>query len=196
MLGILIVILTMLSIVFGIKNGTLGEVSAASIDSCTKAVELTVYLAGSMALWGGLMRVAEKSGITAVIERLIMPVAKRIFKGLDRNPKAAKAVCMNITANLLGLGNASTPLGIEAAKALSNPSSDRNSKRNIAMLVVLNTTSIQLIPATVGAMRMSHGAASPFDITLPVLIVSILSAAAGCITVYALYITGAKKNEI
>lgn len=195
MLGILIVILTILSIVFGIKNGTLGEVSEASINSCTKAVELTVYLAGSMALWGGIMRVAEKSGITAFIERLIMPAAKRIFRGLDGNPKAAKAVCMNITANLLGLGNASTPLGIEAAKALSSPS-DRNSKRNIAMLVVLNTTSIQLIPATVGAMRMSHGAASPFDITLPVLIVSILSAAAGCITVYALYITGAKKNEI
>lgn len=194
MLGALIVTLMSAAIFFGIRNGTLSEVSAAAIGSCSKAVELTITLAGSMALWGGVMQVAEKSGITAFCERMIAPVTKLLFKDMDKNPAAKKAVSMNIAANLFGLGNAATPLGISAAKQLQDPRSEK-SKRNIAMLVVLNTASIQLIPTTIGAIRLAHGAQNPFDITLPVLFSSVISAAAGCVMTHALYVIEVKKHE-
>lgn len=191
MIGALIVVLMLTSVFTGIYTGRLSEVSAAALESCTDAVELTLLLAGSMALWGGLMKVAEKSGITKALGKITAPIVGKLFPTIKNDPKAQNAVTMNITANLLGLGNAATPLGISAAKEL-NKSRSPFAKRNTAMLVVLNTASIQLIPSTIGAMRLAHGAKDPFDVTLPILIVSLLSAAAGCIMVSALYIKGRK----
>lgn len=192
MIGKLIVTLMLFSILFGAAEGNLDKVSAAALSSCSSAVELIITLAGSMALWGGVMRVAEKSGITALCAKLLSPLTGFLFKGIEKNPAAEKAVNMNIIANLFGLGNAATPLGIAAVKEL-NKENDRYARRHTAMLVVLNTASIQLIPTTIAAIRMAHGAVSPFDITLPILVTSFVSAAVACITAHALYLTEVKS---
>ncbi|MGN0595463.1 MAG: nucleoside recognition domain-containing protein [Hominimerdicola sp.] len=191
MLGFLILVLMILSILAGFFTGQTDAVSASALSSCNKAVELVIYLAGSMALWGGVMRIADKSGLTKKIGRMISPITSLLFKDINNNPKAKNAVTMNITANLFGLGNAATPLGIAAAKALDDGSP--NSKRNIAMLVVLNTASIQLIPTTIGAMRLAHGAENPFDITPAILITSLVSTVIGCLAVYALNLNNNTK---
>ncbi len=194
MIGTLIVIIMILSILLGAAEGNLDKVSAAALSSCSSAVDLIITLAGSMALWGGVMRVAEKSGITAFCAKLLSPLTRSLFKEIEKNPAAENAVNMNIIANLFGLGNAATPLGITAVKELNREHS-QYTRRNTAMLIVLNTASIQLIPTTIAAIRMAHGASSPFDITAPILVTSFVSAAVACITAYALYLPGVKKLE-
>lgn len=185
-----IVFLMSISLAGGIINGRLADISTAALGSCSKAVEVIIMLAGPMALWSGLMRIAEKSGITSALSRLISPVTALLFRGIRSDSRARKAVSMNITANLLGLGNAATPTGIEAAKALDE--SGKHRSRNIAMLVVLNTASIQLFPTTVASIRLAHGSAEPFAVMIPILIVSFVSAAVGCIAVTALF---GRKND-
>lgn len=167
------------------------ELSKAAVDSCSGAIQLEIYLAGTMALWGGLMRVAQKAGVTRIFERLLCPVTRRLFKGCDG--KTMKNISMNLTANMLGIANAATPLGIAAVRSMAEQGG-RHMRRNIAMLTVLNTASIQLIPTTIGALRARYGAQSPFDITLPILMVSLISAAGGCGMVYAVSLKR-KRNE-
>lgn len=192
MIGKLIIALMTISILFGAAEGNLDKVSEAAMSSCSSAVELIITLAGSMALWGGVMRVAEKSGITALCAKLLSPFTGFLFKGIENNTEAENAVNMNIIANLFGLGNAATPLGITAVKQL-NKENNQYARRNTAMLVVLNTASIQLIPTTIAAIRMAHGVVSPFDITLPILVTSFVSAAVACIVAHALYLTEVRK---
>lgn len=175
----------------GFLKGDMTDVSAASLEGCNKAVELVIYLSGSMCLWGGLMKICEKAGITAVIARMLSPVTRLLFRDAAHCPEVMNAVTMNLTANLLGLGNAATPSGIAAVKAMQKlPPAAR--KKCISMLVVLNTASIQLIPSTIVAMRLEHGAVSPFDVTPAIIFSSLISVTAGCLMVYALNI---RKDE-
>ncbi len=185
MIGILTALLCCVSVIAAIALSSTAELSKAAVGACSDAVSLAVYLAGTMALWGGLMRIAEKAGLTKLFGRLLSPVTKRLFKDCDE--QTMKNISMNITANLLGIGNAATPLGIAAVKGMSRQGG-RYMKRNIAMLTVLNTASIQLFPTTIGAMRAKFGAQSPFDVTLPILLVSLISAFGGCLMVFALSI--------
>ena len=158
------------------------DVSAASLEGCNKAVELVIYLSGSMCLWGGLMKICEKAGITAVIARMLSPVTRLLFRDAAHCPDVMNAVTMNLTANLLGLGNAATPSGIAAVKAMQKlPSAARK-----------KCISIQLIPSTLAAMRLEHGAVSPFDVTPAIIFSSLISVTAGCLMVYALNI---RKDE-
>ena len=121
------------------------------------------------------MRVAEKSGLTEVIRRLLSPVTKLLFRG-KTHARAMRAICMNMTANLLGLGNAATPLGITAMKELNRENPEPGTaSADMVTFVVLNTASIQLIPTTIAALRLSHGAAFPMDILPAVLVSSLLS---------------------
>lgn len=192
MLGILVALLCAFSLVMGICGSNTAELSKAAIGSCSDAVQLALYLAGSMALWGGLMKIAQEAGITKAFERVLSPVTRRLFAGCS--DEAMKSISVNITANLLGLGNAATPAGIAAVKAIA-AQGGRNVRRNIAMLVVLNTASIQLIPTTVGALRAKFGAQSPFDITLPTLAVSLISAVCGCAVVWVMSAKGGKYAD-
>lgn len=189
MIGVICALLCIISIIASISNGRTSELSQASIESCSEAVKLALSLAGTMALWSGLMRIAEQSGITKVFEKILSPISKRIFKGCC--PKAIEYITMNLTANMLGISNAATPLGIAAVKEMDKQGG-KYAKRGIAMLTVLNTASIQLLPTTIATMRTAHGANNPYDITLPILIVSLISASAGCIIVYALNLKGHK----
>ena len=126
------------------------------------------------------MEVAKSSGLTNKICRLLKKPVKFIFPKLDEKSSAFESISMNITANLLGLGNAATPLGLKAMKELSK---EKNHKRYMATLVVLNTASIQLIPITVATLRMTNGSKNPWDFVPSVLIVSLLSLTVGLIMI-------------
>ena len=180
-LSVIIVILSLSALLCGFLKGDMTAVSVASLEGCNKAVELVIYLSGSMCLWGGLMKICEKAGITAVIARMLSPVTRLLFRDAAHCPEVMNAVTMNLTANLLGLGNAATP---PAAR-----------KKCISMLVVLNTASIQLIPSTIAAMRLEHGAVSPFDVTPAIIFSSLISVTAGCLMVYALNLRKDERHE-
>ncbi len=169
-------IMVIVSILYSIFSGNIRDVSNAILEEGVNAVELSFYMMGGMCVWGGVMRIAEKSGITDFISKVFSPILKLIFRELDYNGKAFKAMCMNITANLLGLGNAATPFGIEAMKELEKEEKTTDTASpNMILFTVLNTASITLIPSTVASLRLKHGAESPFDILPAVLINSIIS---------------------
>ena len=175
------------SVIFGAATGQIKQVSEAALNSCVEAVNLFLYLLGGMCMWGGLMRIAEKTGITDTLSKLFRPVLKHIFKGLDLDGKAFHAVCMNITANLLGLGNAATPLGLEAMRRLEQEEQPGEvTSRNMIMFVILNTASITLIPTTAASMRLKHGSSAPMEILPCVLVTSACALAAGLISAEAL----------
>ena len=172
--------MVVLSVLFGALNGRMPQVSNAAISSCAGAVELVLSLTGAMCLWSGVMNVADKAGITRGLAKLFSPVLRVLFKGLPKDAPALKAISMNITANLLGLGNAATPLGIRAMQQLSkeNGGSDTAS-RHMITFVVLNTASLQLIPTTIATLRLNHGSAAPLDILPAILITSAVSLCCG-----------------
>lgn len=173
--------------IFGAFTGRMPQVGEAALNSCVEAVDLFLYLLGGMCMWGGLMRIAEKSKLTDALSALFRPFLKRLFKGLDMNGKAFHAICMNITANLLGLGNAATPLGLEAMRRLEQEEQPGEvTSRNMVMFIVLNTASITLIPTTAASMRLKHGSAAPMEIFPCVLITSACALAAGLISAAAL----------
>lgn len=180
-------IMMITSVIFGAGTGQIQQVCEAALNSCVEAVELFLYLLGGMCMWGGLMRVAEKAKITDMLSRLFRPLLKHIFKGLDLDGKAFHAICMNITANLLGLGNAATPLGLEAMRRLEQEErTGDTTSRNMIMFVVLNTASITLIPTTAASLRIKHGSAEPMEILPCVLVTSACALAAGLISAAAL----------
>ena len=161
----ILVILPLASIVFGILNGRTSEVSAAVLDKAGEAVTLAISLCGIMCFWCGLMRVAEKAGLTQKAAKLLAPVVGLLFKGLKKGGRAASLITMNLAANLLGLGNATTPLGISAMQAIAEETGcGDEADDNMIMLAVLNTASLQLIPATAAGLRAANGAQSPLDI--------------------------------
>ncbi len=183
MLKWIFALMLIISVGFGAAAGNIDSVCDSALNSCVEAVDLFFYLLGGMCMWGGLMRIAERSGITDMLSELFKPLLRHIFKGIDLNGKAFHAICMNITANLLGLGNAATPLGLEAMRRLEQEEHTGDvTSRNMIMFVVLNTASITLIPTTAASLRIRHGSAAPMEILPCVLITSALALAAGLIS--------------
>lgn len=170
----------LLSVIIGALSGRLPEVSGAAIGSSLKAVELMLKLAGGICMWSGIMRIAEKSGLTKTLSRAFSPVLRLLFPGLGIHSAAAGAITMNMAANLMGLGNAATPLGITAMKELQRTAREKTTATNyMVTFVVLNTASLQLIPATTAMLRMNAGAAHPLDILPSVWISSVVSVVVG-----------------
>ena len=164
----------------GIINGRTEEVTKAAVISAGKAVELSIGLLGIMCLWTGLMSIAEKSGMIKFIARLVRPVLKFLFPEIPKKHPAMGSIVMNLTANFLGLGNAATPLGLKAMADLQqlNPKKDIATNAMCTFLV-LNTSAIQLIPATVIAIRTVAHSANPAEIIVTVWIASICATIAG-----------------
>ncbi len=166
-----------ISAVFSIFLGNTEQFTNSILNEGVNAVELSFYLLGGMCVWGGIMNVADKAGITYYLSLLFRPIAKIIFKGIDLNGKAFKAISMNITANLLGLGNAATPFGLEAMKALEEEDKTTDTaSRNMIIFTVLNTASLTIIPSTAASLRLKHNAANPLDILPLTLINSVVTA--------------------
>ena len=162
--------------IFAIFSGNISEFSASILESAENAVMLCLSLVGIISLWSGVMKIAENSGVTDSLGKLLSPILSLLFKGIDKSGKAMKAISMNVISNLFGLANASTPLGIEAMKCLEREEHSKYiSTQNMITLVVINTASIQLVPTTVAALRLSNGSSSPFEIIPAVLISSFVS---------------------
>lgn len=186
-----------LSVICGIVTGKIADVTEAAINSCVEAVDLFLYLIGGMCMWGGLMKIAESSHLTDKIATVFRPAARLIFKNLDLNGKAFHAICLNVTANLLGLGNAATPLGIEAVRDLKKEEkSGSTASRNMIIFIVLNTASITLIPTTAASMRSKYGSAAPMEIFPCVMITSAIALIAGLISASALNGISSLKNTL
>ena len=182
-------IIISISIIFSIFSNNISDVSNATINSGYKAVELTFSLIGSMGFWGGIMRIAEKSGLCDKISTILSPVVSLLFIGLDKKSLAFRTISMNITANLLGLGNAATPLGLSAMKEIEKEEKSKTphiASRNMIMLCVINSASIQLIPTTIATMRLMHGSQNPMSVLPCILIVSFISFLVSVSLVFAL----------
>ncbi len=168
--------LVLLSFVFGVINGKLNEVTVAALEGAGAAVTLAISLAGIMCLWTGILEIMNRCGLSTGLARLLRPLLSKIMPEAFNSRESAVAVSANVSANLLGLGNAATPLGIKAAVSMrkSDVATD-----DLCMFVVINTASIQLIPVTIAGVRAGLGASDPFDILPAVWFTSVLSISAG-----------------
>lgn len=154
-----------LSVVFALFTGKMAAVSEAFLSECGGAVELALSLVGIICLWSGLMRVAQSAGLTELLARLFSPLLGRLFCGLKKGGRAMQFITLNLTANLLGLGNASTPFGLAAMRAIeTEEGGGEAASHNMILFTVLNTASLQLIPTTVAALRLKNGSAAPMEI--------------------------------
>lgn len=152
-------------VLFALLCGRIENVSAAMLEQCSAAVTLSFSLMGSFCLWSGIMRLAEKSGLSNLLANALSPILRRLFHELDPNRPAMQAISMNIAANLLGLGNAATPLGIAAMQHMqAEQKSKAKATDSMALFVVMNTASLQLIPTTTAILRSAAGAKQPLDI--------------------------------
>lgn len=173
---ILLGILPCAAVIFGLINGKGAEMSSAILEGAESAVTLALSLCGIMCLWCGIMRIAERAGIVKLLSKLLQPVLSRLFKGLKKGGTAMQLIAMNVTANLLGLGNATTPLGIKAMQAIAEEEhAHGEATDSMVMLTVLNTASLQIIPTTAAALRSANGAENPMAILPCVWIVSLYS---------------------
>lgn len=173
------------SVVCAAVNGRASALSAAVMQGAQSGVTLAISIAGSLCLWAGIGRAMERLGLTEKLSRLLRPVMHRLFPSTREDSALAGALSTNICANFLGLGNAATPPGIEAARRLAARSPGQASDE-LCRLIVLNTASIQLIPANVAAVRSSLGCATPFDILPAVWLTSLCSAGLGLAAAWAL----------
>ena len=147
----------LLGTVFAVWTGRGGEAAAAVTEGAVKAVERCLSMAGPLALWAGLGRLMERVGLTAALARLLSPVLGRLFPASRTDRELAGTLSANVTANLLGLGNAATPMGIRATRRMLDPDRPGLATDEMCRLIVLNTASIQLIPANVAAVRAGLG---------------------------------------
>lgn len=167
-----------LSIVSALLTGHAQALSAAAMQGAQEGLTLAISIGGSLCLWSGVSRLLERCGITAMLASLLRPLLSLLFPDSRKDKTLAGFLSGNITANLLGLGNAATPMGIQAAKQLTPLGSDTASDQ-LCRLVVLNTASIQLLPTNVAAVRSALGCGNPFDILGAVWVTSLLSAGLG-----------------
>ena len=157
-----------------------GSALAAAIPTGAQAgVTLAISIAGSICLWSGVGHLMEKNGMTGILAKILSPVLLRLFPTTKKDALARQYLSGNICANILGLGNAATPMGIQAAKRLKSPDAPGIATDELCRLIVLNTASIQLIPSNVAAVRAGLGAAAPFDILPAVWMTSLCSASLG-----------------
>ena len=180
MLNILWPVFIIISIVYAIFSGNIESLNNSIFESAESAVNLTLTLLGMTCLWSGLMEIASKMQIIEYLSKLLRPIVNKLFSGL--NEKSSNNIIMNIVANILGLGNAATPLGLKAMKELQKDNYEKERlSDNMMMLIVLNTASLQIIPTTIIALRSSLGSENPTKIIFPVWISTICAAIVGIV---------------
>lgn len=171
--------LVVISLVASMFTGSGSALAAATIQGAQAGIQLVISIAGSLCLWSGVGALMERIGLTGKLAHLLMPVLSRLFPSTRHDPVLAGSLSANVCANILGLGNAATPMGIRAAGCLARKRGDGIASDELCRLIVLNTASIQLIPGNVAALRVSQGCRTPFDILPCVWLTSLLSAGGG-----------------
>ena len=193
MLNIVWPIFIIISFSYAIFSGNLENLNSSVFDSVNDAINLTISLLGTMCLWSGIMQIANKTSAIDKLTKILKPLIRIIFPKIST--KTEKDISMNMIANILGLGNAATPLGLKAMKSMQ----EENPKKEIlsdsmAMFIIINTASIQIIPTTVIAIRSSMGSSNPTAIVVPIWIASVITATAG-IVITKIFIKLDKKEK-
>ena len=173
-----------LALIASVFTGKGGELAASVSQGAQAGITLVISLAGSIVLWTGVGKLMEKAGITYKLSRLLRPVLYRLFPSTKNDKILAGSLSANVCANFLGLGNAATPMGIQAAQRMALKNKNGVASDELCRLIVLNTASIQLIPANVAAIRSALGCGTPFDILPAVWITSICSASFGVLAAW------------
>ena len=170
--------MVVISILCGLATGNGPAVGAAALEGAGAAVDLCLAMAGVLCLWMGVMEIMKRSGLSAGLSRLLRPLLGRLYPEFARDREVMDCISANVSANLLGLGNAATPLGIQATQKMSRRRPGVACD-GMCMLVVCNTASIQLIPTTVAGVRLAAGCETPFDILPAVWLASAISVCVG-----------------
>lgn len=174
--------LIILGIFFSIANNKVDIVNEVLFTDLQESIELVISLISIMAFWMGLMRIAEKSGLVKKLSKLISPISKFLFKDIAKAPKALNAVVLCLAANMFGLGNSATALGIKAVQEMQKLNSNKKRATNsMCMLLIINMSSIQLLPLGIIKIRADAGAVNPTDIIVPTLITTTISTITGII---------------
>lgn len=169
-------------ILFGLITGNAEILSKAIVTSTESTVKLIIGLAGMMCLWCGVMRIAEKSGLTGELAKVLRPILRRIFKEAGKDEQAMGAMVMNLTANMMGLSNAATPFGIKAMEEMQRLNRDKDTASNdMALFLVLNAACIQFVPTTVISIRAACNSSNPGAIIIPAVLATGTAAVTGVI---------------
>lgn len=177
MLNIIWPVFIIISFVYAIMMGNAQEVNKSIFDSAGSAVELSITFLGTMCLWNGIMKIVQETSLMNKLTKLLKPIISFLFPELKRESPAREKISMNIIANILGLGNAATPLGIKAMSELQKENTKKDTLSNsMVMFIVLNTASLQIIPTTVIAIRTSLGSENPSSVIVPVWIATMIAA--------------------
>ena len=196
MLNIIWPVFIILSFSYAIFSGNLEQLNNSIFESTANAVNLCISLLGTICLWNGIMQVASKTTILQKLTRFLKPVIRFLFPEIQGNSIVYQEIAMNMVANILGLGNAATPLGLKAMKFMQKENPQKDTLTNsMATFIILNTASIQIIPTTVIAIRSSLGSENPTSIVFPVWIATVCAAVAG-ITATKLFIKFSKKGKL
>lgn len=180
MLNIIWPIFIIISFAFAIFSGNIDKLNESIFSSTSEAVNLSISLLGTICLWNGIMQIASKTSIIEKITNFLRPFMKFLFPDIKEDSTASKEISMNMVANILGLGNAATPLGLKAMKTLQKENKNKDTLSNsMITFIVLNTASLQIIPTTVIAIRNSLGSTNPTKIVFPVWIATVCAAIAG-----------------
>lgn len=182
MLNIIWPVFIILSFVYALATGKVNEVNNGIFESAKSAVELSITFLGTICLWNGIMEIVKKTTLMNKLTKLLYPAMKFLFPDLKDNEQARAEISMNIIANVLGLGNAATPLGLKAMKTMQKDNKKKDTLSNaMAMFIVLNTASLQLIPTNVIAIRTSLGSQNATQIIFPVWGATVVAAIVGII---------------
>jgi spore maturation protein A len=175
MVNIIWVMMAMIGIVFAAVNGTMDEVNAAIFKGAKEAVTISIGMISILVFWLGLMKIAEEAGLLKALGTLAKPIVKRLFPEVPPNHPAMGYIVSNMIANMFGLGNAATPMGIKAMEELKKLHGNKDvASRSMVTFLAINTSSITLIPATVISIRMTYGSAAPGEIIGTTLVASAL----------------------
>lgn len=179
MLNVVWVVLILVSCLYGFATGRAAELGEAFFAGAEGCISFILKIGSFMILWQGILFVAEKSGLSKKIACILSPVISFIFKDVKKGSRAESLISNNVTANMLGLSNAATPIGMEAMRELSKKSPCSVATDDMCLLAVINSASLQLVPSTLIAIRSGLGSSSPAEITIPVWIVSSITVAFG-----------------
>ena len=185
-----------ISFSYAIFFGNLNSLNAEIFSSLENAIKLSINLLGTKCLWNGIMQIASKTSVIDKLTSFLKPIIRYLFPDLKKRPKIQKEISMNMIANILGLGNAATPLGLKAMKSMQEENEDKDVlSDSMAMFIVINTASIQIIPTTVIAIRNSLGSENPTSIVFPVWIATICAAISGIVAVKILIKVTKKRGR-
>ncbi len=197
MVNIIWVAMTVIGIIFAVVNGTISEVNEAIFKGASEAVTICIGLISVLVFWLGLMRIAQEAGLLEKLSKLFRPIVSRLFPEVPVNHPAMGYMLSNMIANMFGLGNAATPMGIKAMEQLKELNDGKTSaSRSMITFLAINTASVTLIPTTVIAIRMTYKSANPTEIVGPTLIVTVTSAIGAVLIDRYFYYRRVKKGGV